>query len=404
MFEEKICVLGLGYIGLPTAVILASAGYCVVGYDVNQEHLRKLNSGQLPFFEAGLEKKFAKVCGNKKLQISGTIRPADVFIICVPTPIILSDTDPSPDIEYVFAAGDAISEVVAHGDLIIIESTCPVGTTKALKDYLATKVNFIDKIDFACCPERVLPGNILHELVHNDRVIGGLTVSSAERASRLYQSYTKGQIFSCTAVEAELCKLAENSYRDVNIAFANELSRICDSVNVDPLNLIKIANRHPRVNILRPGPGVGGHCIPVDPWFLVSGFPNDTDLIKMARAVNSNKTNWVVRKIIDTARNLRAEKDSEITTALLGLSYKENLSDIRGAPGLQILDDLKACDENVIAVEPHLTSCNGVGLIKVDDAVRIADLVVILVAHDEFQGFKDLIKKREVLDFCGFLN
>ena len=404
MSEEKICVLGLGYIGLPTAVILASVGHRVVGYDVNKQHLKKLTSGELPFFETGLEEEFATVYSNKQLRISGSIEPADVFIICVPTPITLSDSGPNPNIKHVLDAVDTICDVVSHGDLIIVESTCPVGTINVLKDYMAAKVSFIEEIGFACCPERVLPGNILHELVYNDRVIGGLTESSTERATRLYQSYAKGQIFRCTAVEAEICKLAENSYRDVNIAFANELSQICDSVNVDPMNLIKIANRHPRVNILKPGPGVGGHCIAVDPWFLVSGFPDSTNLIKMARAVNTNKTDWVVRKIIETIQHLKAENGSQIITALLGLSYKENLGDIRGAPAIQILDDLQAYGENLIAVEPHLTSHEGVKLVHADEAVRIADLIVVLVAHDEFQGVKDLIKKRKVLDFCGFLN
>jgi UDP-N-acetyl-D-mannosaminuronic acid dehydrogenase len=384
--------------------MLASAGRHVIGYDIDVDHLRKLNAGKLPFFETGLEENFTKVLKDGKLQLSDKIEPADVFIICVPTPLISSDTGHGPDTRHVFDAIDVVSEVVVGGELIIIESTCPVGTTSQLKDYMATKVNFTNEINFAYCPERVLPGAILNELVHNDRVVGGLTVDATKQAISVYESFVIGNIYSCTAIEAEICKLAENSYRDVNIAFANELSQICDSVNVNPLNLIQLANRHPRVNILKPGPGVGGHCIAVDPWFLVSGFPEYSNLIRTARLVNSSKTEWVIKKIFDTLSQIKVVSKRKPTTAILGLSYKENVGDLRESPAMQILDDLKSRGENVVIVEPHVCNLENIDFVPIEEAIDVADLIVVLVAHDDFQSYKNLIKKTRVLDFCGYLS
>ena len=419
------CVVGLGYIGLPTAALLASKNYVVVGVDSNPLVVNTINQGRIHIVEPELEVLVSHVTSHSFLQATMQPLPAPVFMICVPTPL---GDDQAPDMRYVESALKSIAPVLKPGDLVIIESSSPVGTTRKAAKQLQTlrpDLNFpsaegnenhkdLPNIFLAYCPERALPGKLLPEITHNDRVIGGLTEACGQKAKEFYGLFIEGECFLTTAETAELCKLTENSFRDVNIAFANELSMVCDRLGVNVWELIRLANRHPRVNILQPGPGVGGHCIAVDPWFIVHSAPRETALIQTARAVNQHKTQWVVSKILE-----RIEKQNKYPSghangrhpakpavvALLGLSFKADIDDLRESPAIEIaLELVKYGKANLWVVEPNiqaLPDClKGKAELKdLEAAYENADLNVLLVDHWQFKHAQP--EEHKVLDFKG---
>ncbi len=392
---EKICVLGLGYVGLPTASLLATKGYAVSGIDVKKEVVEQINQGKVHIVEPDLDVmvKSAVQSGNLKAYIEP--QPADIFIIATPTPF---KDDNQPDLHYVFSAAKAITKVVKNGDLIILESTSPVGTTEQVQEIIVTECPQLSNLYFCHCPERVLPGRVLHELIDNDRVIGGIDEQSTEKAIEFYQHFVRGELLETNARTAELAKLVENTSRDVNIAFANELSIICDQLGIDVWELIALANRHPRVNILRPGPGVGGHCIAVDPWFIVSSAPDATQLVQTARKINDHKPDWVIDRIVDKAKRF---KDPVI--GCLGLAYKPDIDDLRESPALSIARRLTAMKiGKVIVCEPNVTAVDGLDLQPLDTLLDKADILVALVGHRQFKRIPmGRLEEKIVLDTCG---
>lgn len=399
--KPKVCIIGLGYIGLPTAAMFARKGVQVVGVDISQRAIDTINAGKAHIIEPDLDDAVKSAVSNGLLRAQRQPEPADYFILCVPTPFHEKPGVPEPNIDYVLAAATAIAPHLTHGNTVIVESTSPVGTTEAVEKTIRDLVGSDMVLHFAYCPERVLPGKILTELVENDRIVGGLTAEATEKAAELYGAFVEGTIHRTNAKTAEMSKLVENSYRDVNIAFANELSLLCDNVGVDVWELIRMANKHPRVNILQPGCGVGGHCIAVDPWFLVSMDEKNSELIHTARRVNDHKPRWVVSKVADAVKAFRAREDREPLVACLGLAFKPNVDDFRESPALWIAANLMAHGLKVKAVEPyvHEDADPGVPLMDLDDAVANADILVGLVKHD---AFKDLPSKRaDILDFCG---
>lgn len=392
---NTVGMVGLGYIGLPTAAILASRGIQVIGIDVNQRTVDTINKGAVHIVEPDLDIVVRSAVTTGKLRATTTAEPADAFLVAVPTPF---NGDRTPDLSYVRQAALAVAPVLQAGNLVVLESTSPVGTTEQFARWLATErpdLSFPQDagvqadVQVAYCPERVLPGQVLHELVNNDRVIGGMTDHCAERATRLYRIFVKGECIATSARTAELCKLTENAYRDVNIAFANEMSLICDPLDVDVWELIELANRHPRVNILTPGPGVGGHCIAIDPWFIVKSAPELARLIRTAREVNDSKPEYVITKVLEKASRFRHPK-----IACFGLAFKANIDDLRESPALQIVTRL--AEENIgklLIVEPNievlpdtLAGLSSVELVSMDHAVQEADIVLGLVDHRQFKA------------------
>ncbi len=401
--KENICVLGLGYIGLPTAATLAAKGYKVCGYDINKSVVETINKGKIHIVEPGLGHTVEKGVKAGNLFASTSILVSDIYIICVPTPTnFLEDTIPVPDLKFIDKAIDAIAPILKAGDLIILESTSPVGTTAGIKVKLEDMGVQTKGLLFACCPERVIPGNVMVEIVENDRIVGGLTPEATSRAAEFYGTFVSGEILQTNSQTAEMAKLAENTSRDVNIALANELSILCDNVNVDVWELIKLANRHPRVNILQPGPGVGGHCIAVDPWFLVSMDEDNSKLIRRAREVNISKEHWAVDKVKAVCDNIDKEK-SDIKVACLGLAFKPDIDDLRESPAIRIVDDLKGRGYEVICVEPNIVSHDRFNLFDLEDVLNIADVIVVLVNHSEFQvpNIKNKLLERNAIDLCG---
>jgi UDP-N-acetyl-D-mannosaminuronic acid dehydrogenase len=411
--DHQIAVIGLGYIGLPTAALLASYGWNVCGVDVSERVVETVNAGGVHIEERDLDKLVHDAITAKTLVASTEVPTASFYMIAVPTPLGPNNT---PDISYVEAAARAIAPKILPGACVIVESTSPVGTTERVAEIIAAarpdlvvpRDGSTEEADIALayCPERVLPGRIVNELVHNDRVIGGVTPACAERAAVLYTSFVKGDCLYTTARVAETVKLVENSFRDVNIAFANELSMIADVIGVDVWDVIRLANRHPRVNILQPGPGVGGHCIAVDPWFLVSGAPQAARLVRTAREVNDHKA-------VHTEARIRAllEAAPEGKVALLGLAFKPDIDDFRESPALEIAEALAHTQgERILVVEPFtegLPTCladTGVQLVTLDAALRTAEIVVVLVDHTAFKhlGPEDLAGKM-VFDTRGML-
>lgn len=398
---KTVSVIGLGYIGLPTAAILASRKVQVLGVDVNQKVIDTINQGQTHFIEPELDMVVHACVTEGFLKASNTPSPADVFIITVPTPLTY---DKKPDLSYVKKAAESIAPVLKQGDLVILESTSPVGTTEKVAEWiLACRPDLKmpmqgenGDIHLAYCPERVMPGQVLHELVHNDRIIGGITDVCAKKAESLYQLFVDGECIQTTPRTAELCKLTENSFRDVNIAFANELSMICDSHDINVWELIDLANRHPRVNVLKPGAGVGGHCIAVDPWFIVSGAPDDAKIIKLAREVNDYKPEWVVAKIKSLTEKYLAlnphKSQKDITIACLGLTFKPDIDDLRESPAVEIIKLLSRQHSGpILAVEPHVHDLpeglnQMVELTSIEKVLQESDLVVKLVGHKQFDN------------------
>lgn len=407
---SSVVVVGLGYIGLPTAAILATNGLHVTGIDVNERIVEAVNRGEVPFVEPDLAVHVAGAVSQGLLAASSVTPAADAYIVAVPTPF---NQDLSADLSYIEAAARGIAPKLGGGELIILESTSPPGATQHLADYitgLRPDLNLdgaagASQIHVAHCPERVLPGRVMIELVTNDRIVGGLTPLAAQMAAGLYETFCQGEIHVTDAVTAEMAKLVENSYRDVNIAFANELSIISDKLNIDVWKLIELANHHPRVNILEPGPGVGGHCIAVDPWFVVAAAPEESQLIRTAREVNDSKPQRVVEQVLRTVQSTNARN-----IAVLGLSFKANIDDLRQSPALDIVRKLAKELPNVLiqVVEPHidrlptvLGSAN-VCLVELDDAIRECSVLVALVDHHQFDALAESdMKHMSVIDTRG---
>jgi UDP-N-acetyl-D-mannosaminuronic acid dehydrogenase len=407
MFNKIISVIGLGYIGLPTAAMFASKGVNVVGVDVNADVVECINSGNIHIIEPGLGHLVKEAVNKKSFRATTKTEQADIFIIAVPTPFI-DNTDnsyPEPDLSFIQSACLKISKVLKKGDLVILESTSPVGTTEKISSWMAGERNDLkfphthqDKSDIriAYCPERVLPGNVINELVSNDRVIGGMSKACSELAIDVYNIFVNGECIITTDKTAEMAKLTENASRDVQIAFANELSVICDDLGINVWELIKIANHHPRVNILQPGPGVGGHCIAVDPWFIISKSPKLSPLLKTARKINDSKPEWVVNKVKLELSNFLLENPSksinDISLALLGLSFKPDIDDLRESPAIEIANTLSELDlKDHYAVEPNISELNDkvnnkIKLIDIEYALKNTDLIIVLVDHKEFKN------------------
>lgn len=408
MKDMTICVVGLGYIGLPTAALLATSGYHVVGVDLNPSVVETINQGRIHIVEPDLDAYVRSAVTAGRLQAFLRPQPADVYMICVPTPFHESGDVPQPNIDYVMAAARSVAPLVKAGDLVILESTSPVGTTKQMGEILQAAGLDLAMVSVAYCPERVLPGKIMVELVQNDRVVGGLTPEATHAVSTFYRTFVRGDVLETDAATAEMCKLVENSYRDVNIAFANELSLLCANAGIDVWKLIALANRHPRVNILQPGTGVGGHCIAVDPWFIVARDPANAQVIRTAREVNNRKTRWVVEQIADEARHQVRADGRPIRIACLGLAFKPDIDDLRESPALQVVEALKSQGWDLICVEPNIESHPSLPLAILDAALTVCDMVAVLVKHREFTAsdrLRTIACSREipVLDFCGAL-
>lgn len=410
---HRISVLGLGYIGLPTAAVFAENGVEVVGVDINPRVVETINRGRPHFGEPNLDALVRRVVEGGKLRATGTPEPADAIILAVPTPLNGHGEAAKPDTSHVEAATRAIAPVLEAGTLVIVESTVPVGTTERLAAILAElrpdltfphQAGEMAQVQIAHCPERVLPGRILDEVVNNPRVIGGMTRKCAQRAASLYRIVVKGECRVSNARTAELAKLTENAYRDVNIAFANELSFICDRLRINVWELIGLANLHPRVNILSPGPGVGGHCIAVDPWFIVATNPGEAKLIRQARLVNDAKPGFVCDKVRERAAQLKHP-----VIACLGLAYKKDVDDLRGSPAVEVVRRL--AEERLgelLVVEPHISvlppelAGRDLRLEDFDRAMERANLVLLLVDHMSFlQVDRDLLKDKFVIDTRG---
>ena len=416
-----VSVIGLGYIGLPTAAILASRKLHVIGVDVNQNAVDTINAGAVHFIEPELDIVVRAVVSQGYLRATIHAEPADVFLIAVPTPF---KDQHQPDLSYIEAAARSIAPVLQKGNLVILESTSPVGATDSMAGWLADvrpDLTFPlshgeqSDIRIAYCPERVLPGHVLRELVQNDRIIGGLTPRCSSKAVELYKTFVDGDCIVTNARTAEMCKLTENSFRDVNIAFANELSMICDKLNINVWELIRLANRHPRVNILQPGPGVGGHCIAVDPWFIVSSAPEEAKLIAMARQVNDSKPGWVINKVQATIGEFlqtHPEKTArDVTITCLGLVFKADIDDLRESPALDITKQLaEQHPGHVWVVEPNIkclpaTLSGMVELNSLEQALIETDIVLILVDHKQFKDIGlDVWKNSKIIDIRGILN
>nr|WP_321272632.1 UDP-N-acetyl-D-mannosamine dehydrogenase [Alcaligenes faecalis] len=415
---ETLSMIGLGYIGLPTATLFASRRKKVIGVDVNAYAVDTINQGRIHIVEPELDMLVQAAVHGGYLRATLTPEPADAFLIAVPTPFLEGN---KPDLSYIADAAKAIAPVLAKGNLVILESTSPVGTTEQLAQWLAEArpdLSFPQQageeadIQVAYCPERVLPGRVVHELVSNDRVIGGMTQKATEMAIELYRIFVEGALVPTNARTAEMCKLTENSFRDVNIAFANELSLICDRLNINVWELISLANRHPRVNILQPGAGVGGHCIAVDPWFIVDKTPEEARIIRMAREVNDYKPHWVVEKVkAAIADSLVAESEKnvkDVRVACLGLAFKPDIDDLRESPAVAITKDIIKLGCEVLVVEPHIDqlpkniSSENVSLVTVDQALEIADVVCVLVKHTLFVStLKDRSEFKVLVDAVG---
>ncbi|WP_330508411.1 UDP-N-acetyl-D-mannosamine dehydrogenase [Pseudomonas putida] len=418
MAFETISVIGLGYIGLPTAAVFASRKKRVIGVDVNPKAVETINQGKIHIVEPDLDMVVHAAVTEGYLRATAEPEVADAFLIAVPTPF---KAHHQPDLDYIESACRGIAPVLKSGDLVILESTSPVGATEQMSAWLAEArpdLTFpqthgeASDIRIAHCPERVLPGHVLRELVQNDRVIGGMTPKCSEAAAALYQIFVEGECVITNARTAEMCKLTENSFRDTNIAFANELSMICDELGINVWELIRLANRHPRVNILQPGPGVGGHCIAVDPWFIVSKTPEQARLIRTAREVNDSKPFWVLDKAkLAVAEYLQANADKtakDVTIACLGLAFKPDIDDLRESPAVSIVQHIqRAHPGKVLAVEPNITAlpsslAAGLELVDIEDALQQADILILLVDHKQFKNIKrDRVDTLKVVDTRG---
>lgn len=392
--------MGLGYIGLPTAIIAAKHGIQVTGVDINPKVVELTNQGKLHIIEPGMEEYLQDVVKSGALKASTSPEVSEAYFMVVPTPF---KGNHEPDISYVEAATKAVLPLLKEGDLYVIESTSPVGTTEKMRDLIfAERPELEGKIYIAYCPERVLPGNVIHELVHNDRVIGGIDEASTDKAIEFYSQFVKGTLHRTNCKTAEMCKLTENSSRDVQIAFANELSLICDKAGINVWELISLANKHPRVNILQPGCGVGGHCIAVDPYFITAAFPMESKIIAAAREINNYKSFWCAEKIQNEMLKFELEQGRKPWVAMMGLAFKPNIDDLRESPAKSITSKVLQSGNNsqIMVVEPNVQEHNVFKLTNYKEAYEKADIVVFLVNHNEFAelNYRNDVK---VLDFCG---
>lgn len=410
MADFDLCVMGLGYVGLPTAAIFAHEGLSVLGVDVSEQRLNAIRTGHSDDTEPGLNEFVQESLTAGRLHVATSPAPAAAFIIAVPTPVT---PEHGYDNSYVLDAAKSIAPHVVPGGLVVLESTIPPGATEELADAVWAERSRLGldpdiRLRFAHCPERVLPGNILHELFHNDRVVGGIDAESTEAAAKLYARFCRGEILKTNVRTAELTKVVENSYRDVNIAFANEISMVAARMGVDTLELIKMANQHPRVNILTPGIGVGGHCISVDPWFVISAFPEETNLLRTAREVNNSKTQWAIARL---SRTLAEQAPSKV--ALLGLAYKPNIGDLRNSPALSVASALAAAFPSVefLVLEPHISSLErdaqklgAMPNVRFSDQVTSAggaDCAIQLVPHNAFSKLKTMFPQIHWFEYDG---
>lgn len=396
----QACIIGLGYIGLPSAIIAAQHGVCVKGVDINPEVVATINQGKIHIVEPGLQESCKEVVEKGKLKAFSQPQKSEVYLMVVPTPF---KGDHEPDISYVEAATKAVIPLLKENDLYIIESTSPVGTTERMAQLIfSERPELKDKIYIAYCPERVLPGNVIYELVHNDRVIGGINPESTDKAIDFYKRFVKGELHKTNARTAEMCKLTENASRDVQIAFANELSLICDKAGINVWELVRLANKHPRVNILQPGSGVGGHCIAVDPYFITADFPMESQIIGKAREINNYKAFWCAEKIQKTIRDFEIRNGREPSVALMGLAFKPNIDDLRESPAKYIATKVIQAynNGNFLIVEPNIRGHKVFKLTGYKEAYEQADIIAFLVAHDEFK-ILSWRNDKIILDFCG---
>lgn len=396
----KACFMGLGYIGLPTAIIAAKHGIQVTGVDINPKVVEMTNQGKLHIIEPGMQELLQEAVSLGRLKASVVPELSDAYFMVVPTPF---KGNHQPDISYVEAATHAVISLLKEGDLYVIESTSPIGTTEKMAELIFDlRPELRDKIFIAYCPERVLPGNVIYELVHNDRVIGGINEASTDKAIEFYSQFVQGTLHRTNSKTAEMCKLTENSSRDVQIAFANELSLICDKAGINVWELIKLANKHPRVNILQPGCGVGGHCIAVDPYFITADFPMESKIISTAREINNNKAFWCAEKVRNSMLKFELEHRRKPSIALMGLAFKPDIDDLREAPAKYITTKvMQSCSNaDIMIVEPNVQKHNIFKLTNYEEAYAKADIVVFLVAHTPFKSlpYND---NKIILDFCG---
>lgn len=392
--------MGLGYIGLPTAIIAADNGIEVYGVDINPDVVAKTNAKELHFVEPGLQQMLAKVVEAGTLRASVTPIACDAYFVVVPTPF---KGNHEPDISYVEAATRTIIPLLKADDLFVIESTSPVGTTEKMADIIfGERPELKGKLHIAYCPERVLPGNVIYELVHNDRVIGGMTEAATDRAIEFYAHFVKGNFHRTNSRTAEMCKLTENSSRDVQIAFANELSIICEKAGINVWNLIELANKHPRVNILQPGCGVGGHCIAVDPYFITAAYPQEAQIIAKAREINNYKASWCSERVKNAMLKFEIDNKRKPKVAMMGLAFKPNIDDLRESPAKRIVTDVMQgmTNADIMVVEPNIKEHKVFKLTDFQTAYDKADIVVLLTAHDEFKTLP-WSDNKVILDFCG---
>lgn len=398
MTLQSVCIVGLGYIGLPTAAVLASRGYLIHGVEVNPKAIESINSGKAHIVEPDLDMLVKAGVQTGRLKAHPKPTEADIFMICVPTPITV---DLKPELKYVRSGTESICPYLKPGNLVILESTSPPGTTELIADIVFKSTSLKPgEIFFAHAPERVLPGKILREVIENDRIIGGIDDASTEKCAAFYKTFVTGELLLTNARTAETAKLTENAFRDVNIAFANQLSLMCEELSIDVWELIRLANRHPRVNILQPGPGVGGHCIAVDPYFLVACAPNSTKLMAMAREVNRYKPHWVVDRV-----KKRAERFKKPRIACLGLAYKPDIDDLRESPAVEIVEEIqKQIDGDIRIVEPYIHEHPKFKLVSLEQAIADADIILFLVSHKPFKKIPPhLLAEKIIIDTCGVL-
>ena len=391
-------MMGLGYIGLPTAALISSRGLQVTGVDIRKDVVETINQGRIHIVEPDLDGLVHHVVNKGYLKAATQPIEADVYLIAVPTPF---KDDHVPDTSFVASAARNIIPTLREGALVILESTSPVGTTERMQELIfKERPELKGKIYIAYCPERVLPGNILHELKHNERAIGGIDEASTQKAISFYKHFVVGELHPTNAKTAEMVKLVENASRDNQIAFANELSMICDKAGIDVWEMIALANKHPRVNILNPGTGVGGHCIAVDPWFIVSEFPEESQVIRKAREVNNYKTEWALEKVKNAALQFKVEQNREAKIACMGLAFKPDIDDLRESPALYLTEQLEKENFNVLRVEPNIESASDMKLFGIQEAIEKADIIVFLVAHNEFKNVT-ISPSKKVIDFVG---
>jgi len=399
--KPSVVMMGLGYIGLPTAALIASRGLKVTGVDIRENVVETINKGQIHIVEPDLDGLVHKVVKEGNLHAATKPITSDVYLIAVPTPF---KENHEPDLSYVASAVRSIIPTLTKGALVILESTSPVGTTRKMEKLIfEERPELKGNLFLAYCPERVLPGNIIYELKHNDRAIGGIDKASTEKAISFYKHFVVGELHATNAKTAEMVKLVENASRDNQIAFANELSIICDKAGINVWKMIALANKHPRVNILNPGTGVGGHCIAVDPWFIVSEFPEESSLIRKSRETNTYKTQWVIEKIKNKALAFKIENNREPIIACMGLAFKPDIDDLRESPALFVNDTLINEGYSVLSVEPNIEASCLRKLTSTPDALQQADIIVFLVEHKEFKGLK-VDNSKEIINFVGLIN